>query len=113
MDIKLSSPDNIKIKALHDRGCAKTLIKHSLFEKLLQHGQTEIQKPERQIVLISCTGEAQPIEGSADIILHFEGSNGINTAYHLLSALLLSFLPLDPEFLLHLLLLLFCLLSGF
>ncbi len=34
-------------------------------------------------MLISCTGEAQPIEGSADIILHFEGTNGINTAYQL------------------------------
>ncbi len=38
MDIKLSSPNNIgdeskciKIKALHDSGCAKTVIKHSVF----------------------------------------------------------------------------------
>jgi hypothetical protein len=66
VDIKLSSPDNIKIKALHDSRCAKTVITHSVFEQLLQHGQIKILKPERQIVLISCTGEAQPIKGSAD-----------------------------------------------
>ncbi len=42
VDIKLSSPTNIgdeskciKIKALHDSGCAKTVIKHSVFEQLL------------------------------------------------------------------------------
>jgi hypothetical protein len=67
----------IKIKALQDSGCAKTVIKNSVFEQL------EIMKPERQIVLISCTGKAQPIQGSADIILHFEGTNSINTAYQL------------------------------
>jgi hypothetical protein len=90
VDIKLSSPANIgddskciKIKALHDSGCAKTVIKHSVFEHLVELGHIEIMKPERQIVLISCTGEAQPIEGSADIILHFEGTNGINTAFQL------------------------------
>jgi hypothetical protein len=90
VDIKLSSPTNIgdkskciKIKALHDSGCAKTVLKHSVFKQLVALGHIEIMKPERQIVLISCTGEAQPIEGSADIILHFEGTNGINTAYQL------------------------------
>jgi hypothetical protein len=90
MDIKLSSPTNIgneskciKIKALHDSGCTKTVIKHSVFEQLVTLGHIEIMKPKRQIVLISCTGEAQPIEGSANIILHFEGTNGINTAYQL------------------------------
>jgi hypothetical protein len=54
-----------------------------VFEQLLALGHIEIMKPERQIVLISCTGEAQPIKGSADIILHFEGTNGINTAFQL------------------------------
>jgi hypothetical protein len=54
-----------------------------VFKQLVALGHIEIMKPERQIVLISCTGEAQPIEGSADIILHFEGTNGINTAYQL------------------------------
>jgi hypothetical protein len=90
VDIKLSSPTNIgdkskciKIKALHNRGCAKMVIKHSVFEHLVALGHIEIMKPECQIVLISCTGEAQPIEGSAHIILHFEGTNGINTAYQL------------------------------
>jgi hypothetical protein len=42
VDIKLSSPTNIgdeskciKIKALHDSGCAKTVIKHSVFEQFV------------------------------------------------------------------------------
>jgi hypothetical protein len=90
VNIKLSSPNNIgdklkciKIKALHDSGCAKTVIKHSVFEQLLQLGHIKILKPERQIVLISYAGKAQPIEGLTDIILHFEGSNGINKAYQL------------------------------
>jgi hypothetical protein len=90
VDIKLSSPENIgdkskciKIKALHNSECAKTVIKHSVFEQLVQLGHIEILKPERQIMLISSTGEAQPIEGSADIVLHFEGTNGINTSYQL------------------------------
>ena len=37
----------IQIKALHDRECAKTLIKYSVFEKLLQHGHFEIMKTEK------------------------------------------------------------------
>jgi hypothetical protein len=90
VDIKLSSPltsemnrSASKSKNSTTADEPKTVIKHSVFEKLLQHGQIEIIKPKRQIVLISCTGEAQPIEGSADIILHFEGSNGINTVYQM------------------------------
>jgi hypothetical protein len=53
LDIKLSSPDNIgdeskciKIKALHDSGCAKMVIKHSVFKRLAQLGHIEILKPE-------------------------------------------------------------------
>jgi hypothetical protein len=89
VDIQLSSPENrgdktkcIHIKAL-DSGCTKTVIKHLAFEKLLEHSHIEIMQPEKRIVLILCTGESQPIEGSADIIMHFRGTNGINTAYQL------------------------------
>jgi len=90
IDLRISSIENrtdktagIKIKALHDSGCAKTIIKHSVFEQLLRNGHIDIIAPERPIVLISCTGEAQPVEGSANIVLHFEGTNGIIMTYEL------------------------------
>ena len=90
VDITLTSRKNaenldkgLQIKALHDSGCAKTVIKSSVFHQLCEQGFIEMQQPEQNIVLMSCTGELQPVEGIADIILHFKGENGIDISYEL------------------------------
>ena len=90
VDIILTSVENkndrdkgLALKALHDSGCAKTVVKTSAFQTLLKQGFIELKQPEKKVVLISCTGEAQPIQGSADIIIHFTGANKVKLAFEL------------------------------
>ena len=74
---------DVEVRALHDSGCAKSIIKTSVFNKLLAHGDIEIEKPKVPVALVSCTGEYQDISGTADIILHFQGTNGISMSFPL------------------------------
>ena len=89
VNITLSSLDDTfeeattHVFALHDSGCAKTIINKKVFDKLLLKGQIEVQQPERPTVIVTASGEAQPITGTADILLHFEGLHGIRKSFEL------------------------------
>ena len=79
-----SSPTNrLPIRALHDGGCAKTIINLKLFNQLKEQGNIEIIKPATRTVIVSCTGEYKEVIGSVDIIMHFTGSNGINMSFNI------------------------------
>jgi len=90
IDLQLSSTTNkeeelhwINVTALHDSGCAKTVIRTSTFERLLQQGHVELTNHEDPIVLVSCTGEEESTTGTADIMLHFQGDNGKKLSFEL------------------------------
>jgi hypothetical protein len=68
---------------LHDSGCAKTIINKKVFDKLLEKGHIEVYQPERPTVIVTASGEAQQITGTADILLHFEGLHGIQKSFEL------------------------------
>ena len=71
------------VLALHDSGCAKTIINIKIFDKLLEKGHIEVYQPERPTVIVMASGEAQPITGTADIMLHFKGLHGIQKSFQL------------------------------
>ena len=89
VNITLSSLDHTfeeaktHVLALHDSGCAKTIMNKTIFDKLIKQGQIEVKQPDRPTVIVSCTGEPQPIEGTADILLHFEGLNNVRKSFEL------------------------------
>jgi len=89
VDIKLSSTTNqtlenqYEVRALHDSGCAKSVMKTSVFEELQKRGEITIVKPPQRLILVSCTGENQEITGLADIMLHFTGDNGKKMSFEL------------------------------
>jgi hypothetical protein len=89
VDLKLSSLDNcspdkqIEVRALHDSGCAKSVLKTSVFELLLELGHITVNQPATKLVLVSCTGEHQAITGLADITLHFADEAGVNMSFAL------------------------------
>ena len=89
VNITLSSLDHTfeeattHVLALHDSGCAKTIINKKMFDKLLEKGHIEVYQPERPTVIVTASGEAQPITGTADILLHFEGLHGIQKSFEL------------------------------
>jgi hypothetical protein len=89
VDIKLSSTTNQKlenqheVRALHDSGCTKSVLKTSVFEELQKRGEITITKPPQRLILVSCTGENQEITGVADIMLHFTGDNGKKMSFEL------------------------------
>jgi hypothetical protein len=63
--------------ALHDSGCAKTIINQKALESMQQHGPIELRPLKRPTIIITATGEPQPVARSADILLHFEGINQV------------------------------------
>ena len=72
-----------KVIALHDSGCAKSVIKTSIFEELLKKGHIEITKPIQRTVVVTCTGAMEDVTGTADIILHFVGDNKRKMSFNL------------------------------
>ena len=89
VNITLSSPDQTfaqaktHVRALHDSGCAKSIIHQKVFDELCKRGQIDIIPPERPTVIISYSGEVQPVTGTANIILHFEGINNVQKSFQL------------------------------
>jgi hypothetical protein len=77
------SEDNLKVLALHDSGCAKSIMKKSVFDKLLKRGNIEVIQPTEKQALVSCTGEYQEITGTANILLHFSGTNEAKMSFEL------------------------------
>ena len=59
VNITLSSPDQTfaeaktHVKALHDSGCAKSIIHQKVFDELLKNGHIEVMEPQRPTVIVS------------------------------------------------------------
>ena len=89
VDVQITSPDNshledkLEVRALHDSGCMKSVMRTSVYEKLLEQGNITLNKPENKIVLVSCTGEHQEVTGLADIKLHFTDEAGVSVSFDL------------------------------
>ena len=89
VDLRISSIENqspeerVDIRALHDSGCAKSIIKTSVFHELQKKGVIKIINPPQKMMIVSCTGEQQGITGLADIMLHFEGDHGVEMSFEL------------------------------
>ena len=65
----------IEVRALHDSGCAKTIMSLQTYNRLLETGHIPIQ-PLQDISISSCTGERSKPVGITSIYLIFEGDNG-------------------------------------
>ena len=89
VDLKISSiehaslENSVEVRALHDSGCAKSILKTTVFNELLKKGRIKLLQPVRPMVIITATGENHGITGMADIMLHFEGEHGIKMSYEL------------------------------
>ena len=73
----------LSVLALHDSGCAKSVMKESTFNKLLEKGYIELKQPQQTTMVVTCTGATEQITGMADIYLHFEGENGSKLTFSL------------------------------
>jgi hypothetical protein len=76
--IKVSEQENsstFKIKALHDSGCAKSLIHKRIFDQIPGSKYIRIT-PLPNIFISSCTGEKSNVLGIASLYLTFQGENG-------------------------------------
>jgi len=67
--------DSIHVKALHDSGCAKTIMNYKTYSRLAQIADVEIH-PIKEVSISSCTGEKTVPLGFISIYLTFEGENG-------------------------------------
>lgn len=74
--------ESVEVKALHDSGCAATVISTNTFLKLSKSDRTKIIQPLETIYVKSYTGELTQIRGLANIWIRFKGKNG-NTLWHL------------------------------
>ena len=90
VDLSLSSIDNSKnpdqhidVRALYDTGCAKSVLKTSVFNKLLEHGFISVQAPVIKTVLVAANGDKDEITGMADIVMHFSGENNTKMSFEL------------------------------
>ena len=76
ISIKRSSCPYLPIRALHDSGCAASIIKTSTFKKIYRYEEVEVTKHPDTFV-ISVTGHQTPVYGSATLFLRFNGDNGV------------------------------------
>jgi hypothetical protein len=89
VDIKLSSTTNQKlenryeVRALHYSGCAKSVMKTSVFDELQKRGEITIIKPPQQLILVLCPVKNQEITVLANIMLHITGDNGKKMSFEL------------------------------
>ncbi len=75
--INLSSPtsrDKYTVKALHDSGCAKSIIHEKIFKQIPNYEEIKIL-PLPHILISSCTGERTNVKGSVTLNLTFKGEN--------------------------------------
>ena len=78
----LESSHLLPITALNDSGCAASIIKTSVFEKLISETKTEIT-PHPNTFIVSVTGQETPVLGSAQILLTFTGTNKVTKKFPL------------------------------
>ena len=65
----------IRIKALHDSGCAKTIMSQKVFEEICQQDQVILhQLP--NVAIASCTGERTQPTGYVSIYMEFQDEQG-------------------------------------
>ena len=66
--------DSYQVKALHDSGCAKSLIHENIFKQIPFSDQITVTKLPH-IFISSCTGEQTNVKGMASINMTFIGEN--------------------------------------
>ena len=87
IDLEISGSQNspselrMPIRALHDSGCAKSVMRTSTFLQLAKRVKIELKQNKVPTVLVTATGARQQITGLTDIFVHFEGLNGTSFAY--------------------------------
>lgn len=74
--------DSIEVKALHDSGCAATIINKKIFDKIPKKDLISFSKTPNTFV-VSVTGEQTPVYGQAKLYLTFQGENGIDLTFPL------------------------------
>ena len=81
----LQAPESMKhnIRALHDSGCAKSVMRTDTFLELSAKAKTGLRRNEENYKMVTADGETTEITGTADITIHFEGMNGTTVAYNL------------------------------
>ena len=87
LKISLGALDNdnsekVVVKALHDSGCAATIINKKIFDTIPNHEIIEVT-PTPNTFVVSVTGEQTAVYGQATIYLTFEGQNGIDMRFPL------------------------------
>ena len=70
------------VKALHDSGCAATIINRKIFEQIPDYKNIPVNATPNTFV-VSVTGEQTAIYGSATIYVTFRGTNDINLTFPL------------------------------
>ena len=71
-----------QVKALHDSGCAATIINRKIFDQIPDKQFIKIN-PTPNTYVVSVTGEQTAIEGSATIYVTFQGENNIDLTFPL------------------------------
>jgi len=54
-----------------------------MFVKLVKLGRLELRSPDEPIYMVSATGEMEKITGVTDVIMHFEGINGVDMTFEI------------------------------
>ena len=81
----IHAPESMKhnLRALHDSGCAKSVMKTSAFLQLAKKANIKLNRNTRNYRMVTADGQSREITGTADITVHFEGMNGATVAYQL------------------------------
>jgi hypothetical protein len=82
IQLHLSSKDNrdqqqhhLPVTAVHNSGCAISVIITSSFKELMKKRHISIIPPPHKTDVVSITGVMEEVEGTADIIQNFQGLN--------------------------------------
>ena len=71
------------VKALHDSGCAKTIIHKRILKNIPGFEDLELTKLPN-IFISSCTGERTNVIGSVSLNLTFKGENGLEKILYMM-----------------------------
>jgi hypothetical protein len=78
--LKNENTQKTQVKALHDSGCAATIINRKIFEQIPDYKTIPVNATPNTFV-VSVTGEQTAIYGSATIYVTFRGANDIDLTF--------------------------------
>ena len=82
IDNENNKTKTVTVKALHDSGCAATIMSKQIFDQIPDKDQIIISETPNTFV-VSVTGEQTAVTGQATIYLTFQGENGIDLTFPL------------------------------